>query len=426
VGLGNVNNTTDANKPISTLTQTALDTKLEDIIAGSSNVTIDRTEPLKPTITVSTDIAWGSITGTLSSQTDLDTALGGKVSIQQTVADEGKSLVVDSTGKLALKILDTLEFYGPYDAIADLPLTPNLNGIYLVGTASPYSMYIYTNNQWLAAGSTDIDLSSYVTKTELENVVTNLTTIVAAEETAKEDKLALDGDANTFSYMQSQNLLKITNSSTAQTPTSVAAGGIITFNCIPVGLASHMKADKAIFTTVANSGGTDYDIVVDFSLGGTVVETYKLWDSTTQTLTDFDLSSLNVYILTLDGEWDAQTDVSSFGTFQIRFPLYVNRAPILPYVGTTDSIPVAKNDGTYIWVSSGNFGKKYTQTFTLPNNYEITINHNLGTKFIINNIYELAGEEVSASVTVLNDNSIKLEFSSDTPTGSQYNIVIMG
>lgn len=49
VGLGNVDNTSDANKPISTATQVALDTKLESVVAGT-NITIDNTDPLNPVI----------------------------------------------------------------------------------------------------------------------------------------------------------------------------------------------------------------------------------------------------------------------------------------------------------------------------------------------------------------------------------------
>lgn len=49
VGLGSVDNTSDLNKPISTATQSALDTKLESVVAGT-NVTVDNTDPLNPVV----------------------------------------------------------------------------------------------------------------------------------------------------------------------------------------------------------------------------------------------------------------------------------------------------------------------------------------------------------------------------------------
>lgn len=49
IGLSNVDNTSDADKPISTATQVALDSKLDDVIAGT-NITIDKTDPKNPII----------------------------------------------------------------------------------------------------------------------------------------------------------------------------------------------------------------------------------------------------------------------------------------------------------------------------------------------------------------------------------------
>lgn len=49
VGLGNVDNTADSAKPISTATQTALDDK-EYVLVEGANITIDRTDPLAPII----------------------------------------------------------------------------------------------------------------------------------------------------------------------------------------------------------------------------------------------------------------------------------------------------------------------------------------------------------------------------------------
>lgn len=51
VGLGNVDNTSDANKPISTATQTALDSKLDDTqFSGLSKITVGTSAPSSPAV----------------------------------------------------------------------------------------------------------------------------------------------------------------------------------------------------------------------------------------------------------------------------------------------------------------------------------------------------------------------------------------
>lgn len=98
VGLGNVDNTSDANKPVSTATQTALNLKANlasptftgtvtlpagQVINGVTLTTSGGTTNFlradgtyaAPTASA----AWGGITGTLSSQTDLQNALNAKV-----------------------------------------------------------------------------------------------------------------------------------------------------------------------------------------------------------------------------------------------------------------------------------------------------------------------------------------------------------
>ncbi len=103
IGLGNIDNTSDANKPVSTAQQTALNLKLNlsggamtgpvtssstwsgtsfnGVVlttAGSSANFLDEQGNYSP---VSISSAWGSITGTLSSQTDLQSALDLKLNL---------------------------------------------------------------------------------------------------------------------------------------------------------------------------------------------------------------------------------------------------------------------------------------------------------------------------------------------------------
>jgi hypothetical protein len=80
LALNNVDNTSDANKPISSATQTALDAKQATLVSGTNIKTINSTSILgSGNIAISSAVAWGGVTGTLSNQTDLQTALDLKV-----------------------------------------------------------------------------------------------------------------------------------------------------------------------------------------------------------------------------------------------------------------------------------------------------------------------------------------------------------
>lgn len=58
---------------------TAIDTGVQSVVAGTG-IAVDATDPANPIVTnTQTSAEWGNITGTLSSQTDLNNALGGKV-----------------------------------------------------------------------------------------------------------------------------------------------------------------------------------------------------------------------------------------------------------------------------------------------------------------------------------------------------------
>ena len=86
VGLANVDNTSDANKPVSTATQTALDLKQDDITlttTGTSGVAtlVGATLNVPDYGSAASSVAWGDITGTLSNQTDLQSALDLKADL---------------------------------------------------------------------------------------------------------------------------------------------------------------------------------------------------------------------------------------------------------------------------------------------------------------------------------------------------------
>ena len=80
LALNNVDNTSDANKPVSSATQSALNAKQDTLVSGTNIKTVNGTSVLgSGNISISSAVAWGGVTGTLSNQTDLRTALDGKV-----------------------------------------------------------------------------------------------------------------------------------------------------------------------------------------------------------------------------------------------------------------------------------------------------------------------------------------------------------
>jgi hypothetical protein len=80
LALNNVDNTSDANKPVSSATQSALNAKQDTLVSGTNIKTVNGTSVLgSGNIAISSAVAWGGVTGTLSNQTDLQTALDGKV-----------------------------------------------------------------------------------------------------------------------------------------------------------------------------------------------------------------------------------------------------------------------------------------------------------------------------------------------------------
>ena len=101
VGLGNVDNTSDANKPISTATQTALDTKQETITGGASTITTSNLGTNKALISNgSGKVVVSSVTSTelgyLSGVTSaIQTQLNGKVPTTRKIND--KALSADIT-----------------------------------------------------------------------------------------------------------------------------------------------------------------------------------------------------------------------------------------------------------------------------------------------------------------------------------------
>jgi hypothetical protein len=94
LALNNVDNTSDANKPVSSATQTALDAKQATLVSGTNIKTVNNTSLLgSGNISISSAVAWGGVTGTLSNQTDLQTALDGKVDENSSITGATKTKI---------------------------------------------------------------------------------------------------------------------------------------------------------------------------------------------------------------------------------------------------------------------------------------------------------------------------------------------
>lgn len=177
-----------------------------------------------PSEVVIPSATWGSIDGTISSQTDLNTILNGKLNSGFPTTDEGKALIITSSGTAAPTEItpgfnkitgqpsdntnlatalngkintDAIDDNGSVsttklwsseklnalfagisgvvkvEVVPDMPASPTNNTMYYVGTASPYHIYLRADDQTYDMGTTEIDLSNYVKK---DAIVDNLTT----------------------------------------------------------------------------------------------------------------------------------------------------------------------------------------------------------------------------------------------------------
>ena len=134
VGLGNVDNTSDLNKPISNATQVALDT-IEALanskvasVSGGTDITITGTAT-DPIVNYSgtpiATIAWGAITGTLSDQTDLQAALDAKEDFLGTPASDGYILQSNVAGNVRSWRPPPVESKMPAGGLTDEVLAKN-------------------------------------------------------------------------------------------------------------------------------------------------------------------------------------------------------------------------------------------------------------------------------------------------------------
>ncbi len=176
VGLGNVDNTADADKPESTATQTALNAKQDTLVSGTNIKTVNSTSLLgSGDIAISASAAWGGITGTLSSQTDLQSALdakedtitGAATTITNTDLTASRALTSSATGKVEVSAVTSTEL-GYLDGVTSAIQT-QLDGkqATITGAATTIDDTDLTASRALVSSATGKVEVSAVTSTEL-------------------------------------------------------------------------------------------------------------------------------------------------------------------------------------------------------------------------------------------------------------------
>ena len=176
VGLGNVDNTADADKPVSTATQTALNSKQDTLVSGTNIKTVNSNSLLgSGNIEISSSVAWGGITGTLSSQTDLQSELDGKedtitgaaTTITGTDLTASRALTSSATGKVEVSAVTSTEL-GYLDGVTSAIQT-QIDGkeATITGAATTITSSDLTASRAVTSSATGkIEVSS-VTSTEL-------------------------------------------------------------------------------------------------------------------------------------------------------------------------------------------------------------------------------------------------------------------
>lgn len=154
IGLGNVDNTSDANKPISTATQTALDLKA-DLTAIANFITKSVN-----------DLTY------YYNKTEID----GKIT---TINNN-----ISTIPKFAIEVVENL----PMSNIS--PTTIYIKKTSTTETGNLYTEYIYVNNVWEELGTQTLDLSGYTTTEALNAALAEYTKTASLSTIATSGKLS--------------------------------------------------------------------------------------------------------------------------------------------------------------------------------------------------------------------------------------------
>ena len=222
IGLGNVDNTSDANKPISTATQTALNSKADltaiaDFITKSVN-----------------DLTY------YYTKTDID----GKIT---TINNN-----ISAIPKFAIAVVENL----PSSNIS--PTTIYIKKTSTTETGNLYTEYIYVNNVWEELGTQTLDLSGYTTTEALNTALAEYTKTANLATIATSGKLADAKDDATHRV--------VTDAEKATWNNKLNQGDIVT--SLTPSTASDKRVPSSLATYSALYGNTG--IVAEIKNGTTI------------------------------------------------------------------------------------------------------------------------------------------------------------
>lgn len=223
VGLGNVDNTSDANKPVSTAQRAALDAK-QDTLTFDTTPTAASTNPVTSGgIKVAIDAAKAEVEAEIPDVSNFITKAVSdltnyylKTEVDSKVTDlESK---ISAIPKFAIEVVDALPTSGISTTTIYLLKTSTTE------TGNLYTEYIYVSSAWESLGTQTLDLSGYVTTsalntalasyaktadvtTAINNALANYVTsaTLATELAKKQDVLTVDTALSTTSTNPVQN-----------------------------------------------------------------------------------------------------------------------------------------------------------------------------------------------------------------------------
>lgn len=222
IGLGDVDNTSDANKPISTATQTALDLKA-DLTAIANFITKSVN-----------DLTY------YYNKTEID----GKIT---TINNN-----ISAIPKFAITVVENL----PTSNIS--PTTIYIKKTSTTETGNLYTEYIYVNNVWEELGTQTLDLSGYTTTEALNAALAEYTKTTSLANIATSGKLADAKDDATHRL--------VTDSEKATWNNKLGQGAIVT--SLTPSTALDKRVPSALATYSALYGNTG--IVAEIKNGNTV------------------------------------------------------------------------------------------------------------------------------------------------------------
>lgn len=182
IGLGNVDNTADADKPISTAMQEALDSK-QDELSFDTTPTASSSNPVTSGgVKTAIDAAKSEVEELIPDVSDFITNLVSDLVNYYTKTEVDSK--ISSIPKFSIEVVETL----PVSGISET--TVYLLKMSEAETGNLYTEYIYVNSAWEELGSQTLDLSGYVTTEALNTAIANFlnqTQVQTLIDTALED-----------------------------------------------------------------------------------------------------------------------------------------------------------------------------------------------------------------------------------------------